>query len=170
LVSSIKYVTVTITLLTWLISETVYSEEPVNSSLEDLSIELSARAQNAVNNGVSLTFDCDFANLQTLFFLNIPRNKTQHRFTLTRHTLSNRYIVKRDNLDTPHMFRTIPEASNYIVMQAIGLLEFYNETDTNRKMRLSLNKYMLPSPMRLPAFIFNEWDLDTGWVRWEFES
>ena len=156
--------------LTWLLTSTVDAEYNSNSSLEDLSIELSVRAQNAVNNGVSLTFDCDFAHLESFLFLVIPRNKKHHRFTLTRHTLSNRYIVKRDNLDTPHMFRTIPEASNYIVMQAIGLLEFYSETDANRKMRLSLNKYELPSPMRLPAFIFNEWDLDTGWVKWEFES
>lgn len=139
-------------------------------SLDELSIELSPQAQEAINNGVALKIDCEFANIESYLLLTLASNKKTHYFTLSRHALSNRYIVKRDNLSRPHMFSTIAEATNYITTQAVVLLESYTDYDADRKMRLRLNKFELPSPMRLQAFIFDEWDLDTGWLTWNFES
>lgn len=140
------------------------------ASLDELSLEFSPQVEDAINNGVSLTINCQFADLKSLLIFDFPRNKKMHHFTLKRHALSNRYIVKRDDLSTPHMFRSISEANNYITTQAVILLENYTTFDPNRKMRLSLNKFELPGPMRLQAFIFDVWDLDTGWLSWDFAS
>lgn len=140
------------------------------TSLLELDLELSEQAQEAVDNGVSLTIDCLFADIDTFLFLDLERNPKEHRFTLARHALSNRYIVKRDDLTRPYIFNSISEATHYISGQAINLLEFYSTTNPHRQMRLSLNKYELPGPMRLQAFLFDEWDLDTGWLAWAFES
>ncbi len=144
----------------------------VNSKvpLDELSIELSPHAQEAINNGVLLTIDCEFSSIKSVFLFDLTSNEKKHRFTLSRHTLSNRYIVKRDNLSTPHMFRSIPEATNFITAQSLILLESYTTYDSQRKMRISLNKFELPGPMRLQAFLQDKWDLDTGWLAWEYEN
>jgi len=163
------YLKMIVLLITIIFSTTVcfaQSESPEN----ELSIVLSNQAQQALNNGVLLTIDCEFANIESWWFFSRAMNKKTHQFSLSRHTLSNRYIVKRDNLTTPNMFRSIPEATNFIAAQSLSLLETYTTYDKQRKMRLSLNKFELPAPMRLQAFLLDKWDLDTGWLEWQFES
>lgn len=151
-------------------TNSLHAQSAINSPSEILSIELSDHAYQAVNSGVLLTIDCEFANIESWFFLTMVNNKKNHQFTLSRHTLSNRYIVKYDDQSTPHMFRSIPEALNFITSQALILLESYSSFDAERRMRISLNKFELPAPMRLQAFLLNQWDLDTGWLAWEYES
>ncbi|NND00772.1 MAG: DUF4390 domain-containing protein [Gammaproteobacteria bacterium] len=135
-------------------------------SSETLVIKLSSEAQDAVNNGVPLFFKCDFAVRRSYWFFSVSRSLKNHQFLLMRHAISNRYIVKRDSLDTPHIFRTITEATNYIAAQAVILLEFYDNAENRYSMRLSLNIFELPGPMRLNAFISSDWELDTGWMSW----
>ena len=132
-----------------------------------LVFSLSDEAQEAINNGVTLAFKCEFARRTSFGPISVSRGKRNHRFEVLRHALSNRYIVKRDNLDTPHIFRTLSEATNYVADQALILLEFHDDAQNEYSMRLSLNKFELPGPMRLNAFISNAWDIDTGWLAWQ---
>ena len=134
---------------------------------DGLVFSLSDEAQEAINNGVTLAFECEFAKRSSFGPFSISRGKRGHRFEVLRHALSNRYIVKRDNLDTPHIFRTLAEATNYVADQASILLEFYDDAQNEYSMRLSLNKFELPGPMRLNAFISDAWDIDTGWLAWQ---
>ena len=155
-----------LSLCTILMSSSTIAQTTANR----LSLELSQQAQEAINNGVSLTIDCTIANIESRFLFNLEHDKKIYRFTLGRHTLSNSFIVKRDDIGTPHTFRSIADATNYITGEALNLLEYQAATDPARHMRLSINKFELPAPMRLQAFIFDEWDLDTGWLQWQFES
>ncbi|MBX2849209.1 MAG: DUF4390 domain-containing protein [Acidiferrobacterales bacterium] len=157
---------ITITLSLFFSDSTVANDADLN----ELSFELSEHAQNAINSGVKITIDCAFANIKHWLFLSVAENTKIHKFTISRHTLSNRYVVKRDDLSTPHMFRSIPEAMNYIGSQALGLMESYTSFDSQRRMRISLNKFELPAPMRLQAFLLSNWDLDTGWLAWDSVS
>ena len=134
---------------------------------DGLVFSLSDEAQEAINNGVTLAFRCQFAKRSSFGPFSISRSKRGHRFEVLRHALSNRFIVKRDNLDTPHIFRTLGEATNYVADQALILLEFYDDAKNEYSMRLSLNKFELPGPMRLNAFISDAWDIDTGWLAWQ---
>lgn len=138
----------------------------VQTSSDGLSLNLSDEARSAVDAGVPLVFSCRFAVRDYWWFVPIESNTIPHRFTLMRHTLSNSYIVKRDSSDTPHIFRSIPEASNFITTQALNLLESYSTDAEPYSMRISLNKFDLPTPMRLKAFIAEAWDIDTGWIIW----
>ena len=131
------------------------------------NFELSDQAQEAVNNGVTLSFDCELAIRQSYWLFTTEKQTKHHQFILVRQALSNRYIVKQDTLDTPHLFRTISEASSYITEHAANLLVAYSTNEQSYSMRLSLNKYKLPAPMRLNAFFSDDWDLDTGWVVWQ---
>ena len=68
---------------------------------DGLVFSLSNEAQEAINNGVTLAFKCQFAKRSSFGPFSVSRSKRNHRFEVLRHALSNRFIVKRDNLDTP---------------------------------------------------------------------
>ena len=128
-------------------------------------LDISTEVQKAIDNGVRLVFDAHYAEQKTIFIFSRFRTVHQHRFFVQRHSLSNRYIVRRDKLEIPRLFRSIPQAMRYISQQALELLEFYKGEDLVLYMRLSLNKYELPGPLRLNAFIAADWDIDTGWMQ-----
>lgn len=135
-------------------------------SAERVSLELSDEARAAVDAGISLSFTCRYAIREPWWFFARERHSRTHRYTLKRHALSNRYIVTTDETSTPRIFRSAWEATNYIAEQASKLLESYSSDDQAYAMRISLNKYDLPTPMRLKAFIASSWDIDTGWIQW----
>jgi len=141
------------------------ADEPL--STENLRLELSDEAQDAIVNGVTLSFSCQFAVRKTFWFLSRSSKLKTHQFLIKRHLLSNRYVVTRDDLDTPHIFNSITEATNYVAAQTVMLLEFYHNSNNPYSMRLSLNRFDLPAPLRLTAFISKAWDIDTGWIAWQ---
>jgi hypothetical protein len=136
------------------------------NSAANISLKLSNEVQDAIQNGVTIMFLCQYSERKTFWFLSRSENGKRHHFSLKRHALSNQYIVKRRDLDALNMFRSLDEATRYIATQSVLLLEFYQDADNLNSMRLSLNKFDLPAPMRLNAFLSRAWDLDTGWVRW----
>ena len=138
------------------------ASEPIQS----INIKLSDEINQAINSGVALSFSCQLAVRESFWLFSINKQQKNHHFSLTRHALSNRYIVKYDKLDTPYIFRTISEATNHITLQAESLLELYSNEQTPFSIRVSLNKFELPGPMRLYAFISESWNLDTGWIVW----
>jgi len=142
----------------------------VERAVDEFTLELSSEAQDAIDNGVVLTFNSEFAKVKTVLFFDLVRDRKKHQFTVARHTLSNRYVVKRDTLTEPHMFRTIREATNFVVDQSVTLLASYSRANKPRQLRLSLNKYELPAPLRLLAFVSGAWSLDSGWIAWDLET
>ncbi|MEM7358111.1 MAG: DUF4390 domain-containing protein [Pseudomonadota bacterium] len=153
----------------WIITLALFTPQlqaqslPANS-IDSVDLTLSEEVQSAINNGVAISIDGAFAVRRSWWFIHTSSKEKDHRFAIQRHALSNRYIVKRDDLDTPHIFLSITEATNYIAAQSVMLLEFYHDADNPYSMRLSLNKFDLPGPMRLNAFLSSDWDLDTGWL------
>ena len=135
-------------------------------SAENINLKLSNEVQGAIQNGVTIMFRCQYAERKTFWFLSRSANIKQHHFSLKRHALSNQYIVKRIDLDALKLFRSLDEATRYIAAQSVLLLEFYHDSDTLNSMRLSLNKFDLPAPMRLNAFLSSAWAVDTGWLLW----
>ncbi len=78
-------------------------------------------------------------------------------------------MVRKDQQDRQHIFRSLLEAVNFIQSESVTLLGAYTKTNEHGQMRIVLNKYELPGPMRLQAFISREWDIDTGWIKWQYE-
>ena len=135
-------------------------------STEKLSIELSPEAQEAIDNGVTLFFDTEYSIRTSYWLFSRSTMQHSHKFLIQRHALSKRYIVKRQDIESPRIFRSIAEATNYIAAQALILLESYDDEQNHYSMRLSLNRFDLPAPMRLHAFISKAWHLNTGWIAW----
>ncbi len=136
------------------------------ATLDNLDLDLSSEALSAVDAGVELSFTCRYAVRESWWIFSRERVSKEHNFTLSRHALSNSYMVKRDAYDTPHISRSATEATNFIAAEARKLLESYSSSALPYSMRISLNKFDLPTPMRLKAFIADAWDVDTGWIRW----
>jgi len=155
-----------------------------------LKIELSETIENAIDGGIALTFESEFAHIERFLFLSWPEQIKRHTFTVSRHALSNRYLVQDDSNLAPSMFRSKRETMSFIANQTLSLFEQYHRldqgissTDTaiqsnndlgtsthNRaqhQMRLHLSATGLPAPLRLSAFINNEWKLDSGWNPWQ---
>jgi hypothetical protein len=146
------------------------SGQSIIGRAESFSLSLSGQAQEAVENGVSLTFTCDFAMVNRVLFFSWPSQLKQHRFMVSHHALSNRYIVRQDQQQKKHSFRSLNASMNYLSGEAQLLFNAYIEKNPEYEIRLSLSKYELPGPIRLSAFLASDWDLDTGWVKWDSES
>ena len=136
-----------------------------------LRIELSEKVEEAIDGGIELTFKSEFAHIEYFLFLTWPEQVKQHHFTVTRHALSNRYLVRQPSKLAPTMFRSKRETMSFIASQTLALFEQYHKLDTHNtephQMRLRLSITELPGPLRLSAFINSEWDLDSGWNTWQ---
>lgn len=137
---------------------------------DSFTISLTGQPQEAVESGVALTFHCDFAMIKRIFFLSWAEKSRKHSFVVTHHALSNRYIVNHNDGQHRHSFRSLDASMNYLAGEAQRLYKNYLEQNADYEIRLSLSKFELPGPIRLSAFLASDWDLDTGWVKWESES
>ncbi len=140
-----------------------------------LTIELSDDVQAAIDSGVSLTFENQFALAQSFLFIRWHSQLVQHDFVVSHHSLSNRYLVHESNNVEPNIFSSMHEAMAYIGETALARFSNYHaqqqpHPSTMHKMRLRLSKTKLPGPMRLTAFIAKDWDLDSGWKSWHSDQ
>lgn len=136
-----------------------------------LRIELSEKVEEAIDGGIALTFESEFAHIERFLFISWPEQIKQHRFIVTRHALSNRYLVHYESSIAPSMFRSKRETMSFIINKTLDLFKQYHNQDTHNiephQMRLRLSITELPGPLRLSAFINKEWDLDSGWKTWQ---
>ena len=136
-----------------------------------LNINLSEQVEEAIDGGIALTFESEFAHIEHFLFISWPEQVKQHQFTVTRHALSNRYLVKQGSGLAPSMFRSKREAMSFISTSTLELFKRYHAQDTHsvepHQMRLRLSISELPGPLRLSAFINKEWNLDSGWNTWQ---
>lgn len=135
-------------------------------------IRLAKEVEEAIDGGISLTFECEFAHIERFLFFAWPEKIKRHRFVVTRHALSSRYLVHQKGQLAPRIFSSKNESLNFIANQSMDLFLKYHTQDRqsgkqSREMRLRLSKTELPAPLRLSAFITKEWDLDSGWKAWE---
>lgn len=133
---------------------------------DEINITLSEEALNAIDNGVSLTFVSEFAVPKTMAFLRWNTNKKTHRFVVSKHALSDRYHLHKDDSPTPIIFRSssvgVSQISKLIKKQFIE----YSESSPNLELRVYLSKTELPAPLRMAAFASSQWDFDSGWGPW----
>lgn len=133
----------------------------------NLSIRLSDQVEQAINNGVELTFICEFAVIRHFLFIKWPEQLKNHRFVVKHHALSNSYLVSNETDKAPKIFRSTTDTMNHIASQALRLFASYQLDNSPHQMRFRLSTYDLPAPMRLNAFVARDWKLNTGWTEWQ---
>lgn len=147
-------------------AQSAFGENGIIQTEQGFTITLSEESQQAINNGVPLTFVCEFAMQKKFILLTWNTALQTHRFMVSRHALSNRYLVRKDNIQRPKIFVSIQQTMDYISSTSMQLFDSYAAQQSEYKMRFSLSKYELPGPMRLNAFISSDWNLNTGWIAW----
>lgn len=134
-----------------------------------IDFKLSPSIKEAVDNGIIITFECKLKTNKSIGFIAWPSQVQHHTFVLKQHLLSNRYLVHIDYIETPKIFPTIGEATDFITESSVNFFTQYSIAKKDTQMRLFLNKFKLPGPIRLNAFIADHWDIDTGWISWSSE-
>lgn len=142
----------------------------VQHSSDGPVIELSPHTLEAIDSGISLTFICDFAIIRRWLFMNWPEQSNQHRFVISKHALSDRYLVHIDDKATPHIFRSSSQGVAFIGKSAQNLFYEYANKKPKTELRISLSKYELPAPIRLSAYTSKQWNFDSGWAAWQSED
>lgn len=157
-------------LFVWLVHSPVFASGIFYDGVT-LRIELSEKVEEAVDSGIALTFESEFAHMERFLFASWPEQLQQYRFTVSRHELSNRYLIYNNLNDAPSMYRSKKEAMSSIAEQTLDLFKKYHDSNLHNnyahQMRLSLSISDLPAPLRLSAFISSAWDLDSGWNTWQ---
>ncbi len=153
-----------------LITQPAYAEHGIQHTPDGPVIELSESTLAAIDSGISLTFVCDYAVVNSWLFLNWPKQRKQHEFVISKHALSDRYLVHQDGQATPMIFRSTSQGVAFISKTIQNLFRDYAASQPDTQLRVSLSKYELPAPMRLTAFISEQWDFDSGWGRWQSGS
>ncbi len=155
--------------LLWLAMPKVMAEHGIRHTADGPVIELSAATLDAINSGVSLTFESEYAILNKWLFIEWPQTYKRHTFVISKHALSDRYLVHRNDRAIPSIFRSSSQGMSYITKSAQNLFQSYAQQKPELQLRISLSKFMLPAPIRLTAFTSNEWKFDSGWGTWQFE-
>lgn len=128
-------------------------------------LSISTGARESVDNGVALTFEVNYARPKSFLFWTIHLRPEKHVFTLQRHALSNRYIVL-SSVNETHIFPSIQGSLDFIANEALDILKSYHSNGENVAMQSRINTFKLPSPIRLKAFLSNDWDIDETWYSW----
>ena len=142
----------------------------VRHTEDGLEIVLSEETLDAIDSGVSLTFNCEFAYITRWLLFDWKSLRFSHEFTISKHSLSDRYLVHRDDQATPLIFRSSSQGVQYIAKSTQNLFRQYVTQDPELELRVSLSKYDLPAPMRLSAFTSKSWEFDSGWKAWQSEA
>ena len=142
----------------------------VRHTTDGPEIVLSEETLEAIDSGISLTFNCEFAFITRWLLFDWKNVKFSHEFTISKHSLSDRYLVHRDDQATPIIFRSSSQGVQYIAKSTQNLFRQYVIQDPKLELRVSLSKYDLPAPMRLSAFTSKSWNFDSGWKAWQSEA
>ena len=145
----------------------VHAEHGIVHTSEGPYIELSADTLEAIDSGVSLTFDADYAWIERWLLMDWPTQYKQHKFTISKHALSDRYLVHRDDKPTPAIFRSSSQGVDYIAKATQNMFRSYVQQEPDLQLRITLSKYELPAPIRLTAFTSRQWKFDSGWGAWQ---
>lgn len=171
--SMLLWALMSLSVLLWVQQKAI--AQSVEYDKERLKIVLSDEVQQAIDSGVSLTFENEFTRSRLFLFFHWQSDTVKHSYTITRHTLSNRYLVHERNKMEPHIFSSTRETMSYIGETALRRFAEYRSqypasSEDIHRMRLRLSKTRLPGPMRLSAFIAKDWDLDSGWISWQSDQ
>lgn len=132
-----------------------------------VKISLSEEVQNALESGVNLTFVASAAKRDTFLFFNWRTPYNKQIFKIHRHTLSRHYIVHNSKQNTQQSFSSLRMSLEHISQRSSAFFTQVNEESIvgnfEACFKVHMDKFSLPTPMRINAFWSHEWDLDSGW-------
>jgi hypothetical protein len=137
--------------------------------------DLPETADEALRSGVTLTLELQI-EVERLRRFPLPDKSVAsllQRYALQYHALSDRYIVRNINSGEQATYATLAAAEaalgnvqNLPVLDA-SLLEPGARHQISVRATLDIRR--LPVPLRLFAFFFEDWRVESEWYRWRFQ-
>lgn len=135
-------------------------------------IQMSPDQVTVLENGIPMTFSYTFVVQEKLGFIwwQADDNALSHyNYTISYNALTQQYVVNTHRNQRYQNFPTLSLALSYIAEPKNVVLKV-NNRHQNREyragVRLKLDINELPTPLRIPAYLSKDWNLDTGWKYW----
>ncbi|MGH8743413.1 MAG: DUF4390 domain-containing protein [Burkholderiales bacterium] len=136
----------------------------------DLNITLTHTLEEALNKGVALYFVTEFElSRSRWYWFDKKLVQLKHQYKLSYNALTRQYRLSVGNLF--QNFATLQDAMGLMsqlrdrMTVDTAVLEKGETYDAALRMRLDVSQ--LPKPFQLNAFASKEWNLSSGWHRWE---
>lgn len=139
----------------------------------EATIKMSDEQIEILQNGISLTFSYAFVVEEKvgLVWLEGVHEQKIYNYTISYNALTQQYVVNTHRHKKYENFPTLSLALAYIAEPKNIRVEIIDRQPGRiyrGGVRLKLDINELPTPLRIPAYLSKEWNLDTGWKYWEF--
>ncbi len=138
----------------------------------NLKYEFSAPVLNALDGGMALTLVLDIeVYLPSRYLWDGVVASLEQRYEISYHALSNQYLLRNANSGSQFYYSTLDTAlATLSEIKQLPIIDSYLLEDNRHymvrvKSRLDLEG--LPAPLRLKAYISQEWWLSSGWHSWD---
>lgn len=137
----------------------------------DIDYQLSARAKEALQNGVSLYWDIHIKTLQHRdYFWDQTLINTGIRYRIQYHALLNMYRVRNEGNGNVHNFSTLSAALDQMsTIRDYRVLDKASYVPGKRYavgIKVTLDRDALPLPLRPVAYTNPQWYLSSDWTLW----
>ncbi len=137
----------------------------------DIQYKLGPKPSEALQNGVPLVFALEIlVKEKPHWFWTEPVAKLRQRYSLKFHSLTERYLVTNLNSGDTDSFRSRQSALDYIgVVRDLPILDasLIDESAAyGVQIRATFDLDFLPAPLRLLAYVSDEWRLTSEWASW----
>ena len=137
----------------------------------DIDYRLSARAKEALQNGVPLFWDIQIKTLQHRdYFWDNTLINTGIRYRIQYHALLNMYRIKNENSQALYNFSTLSAALDLIsTIRNFRVLDKALYVPGKRYIvgiKVTLDRDALPLPLRPIAYTNPQWYLSSAWTLW----
>ena len=134
----------------------------------DIDYKLSGPMTEALLNGIPLVFNLEIEVFELNdWWLNSTIANLNQVYQLEFHALSRQYVVENLNTGVQEAFPDLGSALRHlgtVVKLPIIDSALLDASEKHEfKIRASLDIDALPLPLRVRAYIFSEWQLDTDW-------
>ena len=139
----------------------------------DIAFDFSDEALDAMENGVALTVSVDMQVLQVnrLWDQRVATVKAQYR--IQAHALTRHYVIKDLSTGESTTYLNFAEMTARLGhIDGLPLLDDHVlEPDAQYRVRLraSLERESLPTPLRLLAYFSSSWQLSSDWTTWPLQ-
>lgn len=140
-----------------------------------ISYRLSAKAMEALHNGIPLFWDVHIKIQQPRQYLwNKTVAEKELRFRIQYHALLNMYRIRNENSGEIFNFSTLPAAMDLLSSIRDVPLFHRDEIDHDKRylaaIRIKFDQESLPLPLRPIAYLNPQWYLSSDWYVWSLTN
>ena len=136
--------------------------------ISQLELSLSDQAIDAIDHGVPISIVIEYARPKQGPLGMSHQILARSVYQIQRHSLSNRYLLRMPTDKALSIFASIENALTYLgrsITQPITIRQPLDKI----AVRMYLDVYRLPAPLRFKAFFSQQWQHDSAWSVWPLQ-